>query len=306
MNGYTTGTQAPGTCITPIKCTWRIKMDMQQCVYTTLITHARTVDIYRKKYKPSQNGLISIALNGVWTEPLDPTSDADITAAQLQMDFTFSWFADPIYLTGDYPISMKKRFSWILPKLTPTDQALLKGSADFFGLNFYTSSYTASPSLAFNSSNDFASSVLPFHFKTTYSRHDTLIGPQGGNGWLYDTPTGFKSFLKYIDTRYNHPDIYVTENGFAVRGEADMPRSLLVHDTPRVRFFQGYLRNMMEAMQEGVAIKAYVAWTLLDNWEWSTGFTNRFGVVFVDRPSQMRYLKDSAYYLKSWWMFVKK
>ena len=305
LNGYTTGEQAPGTCITPVKCTWKIKFDMQQCVYTTLIAHARTVDLYRKKYKPEQNGLISIALNGVWTEPLDPTSEADIEASQLQMDFTFSWFADPIYLTGDYPASMKKRFSWIMPRISPKDQVLLKGSADFFGLNQYTSSYTTRPSFSFNSSNNFASSAFPFHFKTTYSRGGVLIGKQGGNDWIYDTPAGFQSFLEYIDKRYNHPDIYVTENGFAVRGEPGLPMHEILHDADRVDYFKGYLSGMMEAIrQSGVSVKAYVAWTLMDNWEWSTGFTNRFGVAHVERPSQVRRLKDSAYFLKNFFEYA--
>lgn len=308
LNGYSTGEQAPGNCITPLKCTWKIKLDLQQCVYTSLIAHARVVDVYRKKYKPSQKGLISIALNGVWAEPLDPKMEADIEAAQLQMDFSFSWFADPIFLTGDYPESIKKRLSWTMPKISPEDQILLKGSADFFALNQYTSSFTTRPSFSLNSTNNFASFYFPFQFKTTYSRHGTLIGRQGGNDWIFNTPAGFKSFLEYIDKRYNHIDIYITENGFAVKGEPDMPLHSILYDKDRVNYFEGYLHNMLIAIKEsGVSVKAYIAWTLVDNWEWSTGYTNRFGVIYIDRSSHVYTFKESAYYLKTFFNYsIKK
>ncbi len=106
-----------------------------------LNAHAQAVDLYRNKYQPTQQGLISITLNSDWSEPLT-SSQADKDAAQRSMDFMLGWFADPIYL-GDYPASMKQRLGNLLPRFTPAQKQLLKDSYDFFGLNHYTSAYIA-------------------------------------------------------------------------------------------------------------------------------------------------------------------
>jgi beta-glucosidase len=73
-------------------------------------------------------------------------------------------------------------------------------------------------------------------------------------------PWGFKKLLKYISNRYGSPDIYVTENGFSVKGEWNMSIEAAVQDTPRIDYYQGYLNAMLEAVSEGVSVKAYMAW----------------------------------------------
>lgn len=74
---------------------------------------------------------------------------------------------------------------------------------------------------------------------------------------------GFKKLLLYVKNRYNSPNIYITENGFSCPGEADLTVADAIHDSPRVDYFQGYLKAMLEAVAEGVHVKAYMAWSLV-------------------------------------------
>lgn len=91
------------------------------------------------------------------------------------------------------------------------------------------------------------------------------------------------------------------ENGFSVPEENHLPMYELVHDVQRIYFFQDYLNAIQLAMKNSnVKVKAYIAWTLTDNFEWNSGFTTPFGVTKMDLKTGKRYAKDSAYYLKDY------
>lgn len=313
LNGYVTGSHAPGRCINPLTCTFGfVPLDLVRCVHTTLIAHARAVDMYRKKFQSTQKGKISLAINGNWAEPFDSTSEQDKKAAQLQLDFSIGWYADPIFL-GRFPQSLTSVIGWMMPTITKQDWTLLKGSADFFGLNQYTTNYVTSTSTKLAQQDKVNVQILPFFFQSTCAKNGTLIGEQGESEWLFNVPFGFKALLKYIDEKYNRPDIIITENGWSVKGEENMTMDQIIHDVTRIDYYQGYLDNMVQAIKEGVRIKGYISWTLLDNWEWATGnflifihaqllvgYTNRFGVTHVDRTTQKRTLKDSAFFLRDY------
>jgi beta-glucosidase len=117
---------------------------------------------------------------------------------------------------------------------------------------------------------------------------------------LFDVPWGFKKALLYVHEKYNHPEIYITENGFSVKDEAKAPMDSKLKDNARVKYYSGYLNAIQEAIKQGVNIKSYFSWTLIDNFEWHTGFTVPFGVSIYDRDSKKRYLKDSFYYLRQY------
>jgi len=108
-------------------------------------------------------------------------------------------------------------------------------------------------------------------------------------------PWGCKKLLKWIDERYDQPNIYITENG------CSYPDKLVdgkVDDQKRVDFYQGYLKACQEAINEGVKLKGYFAWSFMDNFEWASGYEKRFGLHYVDFETLERTPKKSALWFK--------
>ena len=122
------------------------------------------------------------------------------------------------------------------------------------------------------------------------------IGPQGASSWLYSHPPGIRGLLGWVWKRYQAP-IVVTENGFDVRGESALPINEALQDQARVDYLRGYLDNVQLALEvDGVDVRGYHVWSLLDNFEWADGYSCRFGIHYVDytSPARARYPKRSA------------
>lgn len=137
--GYGIGMHAPGRCPDRKKCKEGNGMgEVLQCGHSILLAHAKAVDIYRKKYQNIQEGQISIAPNSEWAQPMNPDNSFDRFFAQAKMDFMLGWFADPIFLTGRYPLLMRAALFSQLPWFTSEESKMLKGSADFFAINHYS------------------------------------------------------------------------------------------------------------------------------------------------------------------------
>jgi beta-glucosidase len=213
----------------------------------------------------------------------------------MKLDFSFGWFVDPIFKDGQYPWMMKLAFGKKLPKFTKEERALVRGSADFFGLNHYTTTYVTRAGYK----SKFKLDIPGLPWTTLYAdAAGNPIGKRGESSWLYSTAWGFKKLLVYIHKKYSKPDIYITENGFSAPNENKMTDSESLWDFERVNYFQGYLTAMKEAIRDhGVVVKSYIAWTLMDNFEWAAGYNERFGVVRVNFTSQERQLKASFHYL---------
>lgn len=229
---------------------------------------------------------------GDWVEPWDPTSQADITACERKLEFSISWFADPIY-KGDYPASMRKQLGSRLPTFTPEQRALVLGSNDFYGMNHYCANYIKDSSAhgEAHATDYFGNLEMLLQNKA-----GEWIGPETQCGWLRPYPVGFRKLLAWISERYGRPPIYVTENGTSVKGENDLPVEKILEDDFRVQYFDGYIRAMADAYaKDGVDVKGYMAWSLMDNFEWAEGFETRFGVTYVDYAGgQKRHPKKSA------------
>jgi len=295
--GYGAGIHAPGRCTERSICPYGDSAtEPYLCAHNVLISHAETVQIYREQFQPTQKGHIGITLNCDWAEPLT-NSTADQLAAERNLLFQLGWYADPVWF-GDYPAVMKQFVGNRLPEFTPDQQKLLKGSYDFFALNHYTTSYAS------NCSNPPANLTLGWQTDqrvnlTKTSVNGTLIGPPADSSWLYVVPWGFRKILNWIWQRYNTP-IYVTENGVDVPNESSLPILVALNDTFRVNFYQSYLSNLLAAITEdGVDVRGYMAWSLLDNFEWADGYSKRFGVHYVDYENNLtRYTKLSSNYLR--------
>jgi len=136
------GQHAPGRTVNPAEEVYRVAHHM-------LMAHARTYNIYQKLYKKKQRGKVGMALNGDWYEAKPSTDLTEARrnekAAERALEFTLGWFARPLY-QGDYPTIMRERIGNRLPRFTPEQSAMIKGSCDFFGLNHYSSHLCEQPS----------------------------------------------------------------------------------------------------------------------------------------------------------------
>jgi len=233
--------------------------------HNVLLAHAEVVHLYRNEYS-HQNGEIGITNNCDWREP--KTDDPkDIAAAERAVLFQLGWFSDPIYGgEGDYPPEMKHVYGEYLPNFTAEQKEKLKGSADFYGFNHYGTAWAA------HSEEPGAD--------RSYANVTEEGFPKAQSKWLFGSGWGFRKLLNWISRRYNRPKIYVTEGGWSLEAQTAEDG---VDDLPRVQYYANYTSSMLDAINEdNVDVKAYFAWSLMDNYEWERGYIERFGATFVD------------------------
>nr|4GXP_A Chain A, Beta-glucosidase Chimeric protein [Thermotoga maritima MSB8]4GXP_B Chain B, Beta-glucosidase Chimeric protein [Thermotoga maritima MSB8]4GXP_C Chain C, Beta-glucosidase Chimeric protein [Thermotoga maritima MSB8] len=275
--GYGSGTFAPGRQSTSEP--WTVG-------HNILVAHGRAVKVFRETVK---DGKIGIVLNGDFTYPWDAADPADKEAAERRLEFFTAWFADPIYL-GDYPASMRKQLGDRLPTFTPEERALVHGSNDFYGMNHYTSNYIRHRSSPASADDTVGNVDVLFT-----NKQGNCIGPETAMPWLRPCAAGFRDFLVWISKRYGYPPIYVTENGAAF--DDVVSEDGRVHDQNRIDYLKAYIGAMVTAVElDGVNVKGYFVWSLLDNFEWAEGYSKRFGIVYVDYSTQKRIVKDSGYW----------
>ncbi len=253
-----------------------------------LRAHALAVRRYREKYQPVQRGEIGITNNCDWREPLTD-SPADQAAAQRALEFFLAWFADPI-LRGDYPDVMHARVGERLPRFSEEEKSLLKNSIDFFGLNHYTTLYASDSRGKPVESTPYGNGGISEDQDVRLSADPNW--EKTAMGWNI-VPWGLRKLLHWIDRRYEHPPIVITENGCACD---DKPEAGQIHDERRIRFLSEYLAEAHRAIQEGVDLRGYFLWSFMDNFEWALGFSKRFGIHYVNYKTLERLPKDSAFW----------
>ena len=272
VHGYALGTMAPG----------RISNSEPYVAgHHQLLAHAKTVALYREHYS-HQQGIIGITNNCDWREPRSDSPE-DRAAAQRAMEFFLGWFADPIY-KGDYPQVMKERAGSKLPVFTDEEKAMLKDSSDFFGLNTY-STMVAEQARGDGDGGFFADQGVMLSMDESWEKTDF--------NWAV-VPWGCRKLLEWIRERYDNPPVYITENGCSY-DDAPGPDGM-IRDTRRIEFYGGYLEACHQAVSNGVNLKGYFAWSLLDNMEWAEGYSQCFGLVHVDRQTLRRNPKESAHW----------
>uniref|UniRef100_A0A7N0UDD7 Beta-glucosidase n=1 Tax=Kalanchoe fedtschenkoi TaxID=63787 RepID=A0A7N0UDD7_KALFE len=307
IQGYAVGFQAPGRCsiLSHILCREGNSSSEPYIVgHNVLLSHAAAVDIYRKKYKAKQGGSVGISFDVIWFEPAT-NSTKDIEATQRAQDFQLGWFLDPL-MFGEYPNSMRDKLGTRLPTFSSAEASLLKGSLDFVGINHYTTFYARDNSTSVigpivNAFTESGTVTLPF-------KGTKAIGDRANSIWLYIVPGGLRSLMNYIKQKYGNPTVIITENGM------DDPNSIFISlkdalkDAKRIKYHNDYLTSLLAAIKEdGCNVKGYFAWSLLDNWEWSVGFSSRFGLYFVDyKNNQTRHAKDSVQWFKNFLTSTRK
>jgi len=177
-------------------------------------------------------------------------------------------------LRGVYPSLLA---DLIAPYQHPDDTAKICRAVDWFGLNHYSPVYVR------------ADDTNPLGIAFGDAPADV---PRSDMGWPIE-PAAFAQTLSEIHQRYNLP-IYVLENGTASHDKIDTAG--LVTDQPRIDYLRAYIGAMFEAIENGADVRGYFVWSLLDNFEWGSGYSQRFGLVYVDYPTQRRIPKASFHW----------
>ncbi|CAI0400607.1 unnamed protein product [Linum tenue] len=291
--GYDNGIFAPGRCSkTYGNCTvGNSGTEPYIVAHNLILAHATAVQRYREKYQEKQKGKIGTLLDFVWYEPLT-RGKADNYAAQRARDFHIGWFLHPI-VYGEYPKTMQEIVGERLPKFTAEEKKMVKGSFDYIGINQYTAYYMYNPHQkqpkVFGYQQDWNAGFA-------FAKNGVPIGPKAHSYWLYNVPWGLYKCLMYVKERYGNPTVILSENGMDQPGNVTLPKGL--HDTVRINYYKGYLAQLKKAADDGANVIGYFAWSLLDNFEWLSGYTSRFGIVYVDYSNLKRYPKMSAYWFK--------
>lgn len=275
--GYGQGVFAPGRTS---------NVDPYLAGHNLIRAHAKAVDVYRKKYQSIQKGVIGITNNCDWREPLT-NSENDKLAAERALEFFLAWFADPVYL-GHYPNCMVERLGERLPKFDSEEIELIQGSSDFFGLNHYTTMYASDAIDGVVKSSVYGNGGLSEDQDVNLSVDSTW--EQTAMKWSV-VPWGCQKLLEWIHNRYDHPPIYITENGGAFDDKLENGE---VNDQRRLNYVKEYLEACHKAIKNGVQLKGYFVWSLMDNFEWASGYAKRFGIHYVDFETLERVPKDSA------------
>ena len=242
-----------------------------------LLSHGLAVQAFRES---GTEGEIGIALNLTPAYPLSD-SDEDRAAARLMDGFHNRWFLDPV-LRGGYPVDMvdelTRRFG-PLDAIRPGDLETIAEPIDFLGVNYYFSARV------------FADADEPILGVSSApaGEHATAMG------WEV-TPDSLHEVLLRVRREYADLPLIVTENGAAF--EDVPPTNGFVDDPQRLAFLRSHLEALQRAIADGVDVRGYCAWSLLDNFEWQHGYSKRFGIVYVDYETLRRIPKSSAHWYR--------
>ncbi|MGN0485312.1 MAG: GH1 family beta-glucosidase [Lachnospiraceae bacterium] len=270
--GYLTGVHAPG-----LK---RSLADTLLMAHHVLKAHGRAVQRMREKAKQPIEIGFAPTCGAVYPESEKPE---DIEAARqcyfsIPQDdnwtWNVSWWSDPIFF-GRYPEEGMKRFEQYMPWLTEADLKLISEPIDMYGQNLYNG-------YCVRAGKDGKPEVV--------ERYDGF--PRTAGGWPI-TPEALRWGPRFLYERYQKP-IYITENGISCTDVISLDGK--VHDPQRIDFTQRYLKELKKASDDGADVRGYFYWSFMDNFEWSEGYSQRFGLVYVDYRNQNRILKDSAYW----------
>ncbi|XP_047505681.1 myrosinase 1-like [Pieris napi] len=262
------------------------------CAKNVLLSHAKAYRLYDKEFRDKYKGQVGLTNQYVWYEPKTPGQEQN---AQLAREFgqlyTFPIFSD----IGGWPPNIESiiaknsraaNFSRSrLPAFTEEEINLVKGSADFCGVNYYSSRLVeeANEHILFQLGEENKELGLGYSYDSTWlPRYD----------WLVSYPPGIRRVMKSLTERYGNIEIKILENGF---GTSDPS----LNDTMRVQYIRDHLEQVLLSIREdGVNVTAYTVWALIDNFEWVSGYESRFGIVHVDYndPTLKRTPRASAYY----------
>jgi len=260
--GYLHGALAPGH---------ENRFEAPIASHNLLRAHGSAVKAYRSEGRHR----IGLVVN---LEPKYPASrdTADLAATQRADAYMNRQYLDPVFL-GRYPDEMVEIFGDAWPNWPAEDFALIAQPIDWLGVNYYTRGVTRHDEASWP-----VKAATVRQPAVTYTETDWEVFPQG-----------LTDILLWVKQRYGDVPIQITENGAAFF-DPPLAEGGRVQDPLRTDYLRKHLRAVHAAIEAGVAVEGYMVWSLLDNLEWSHGFSKRFGIVHVNFATQQRTLKDSA------------
>ncbi|XP_065877280.1 beta-glucosidase 46-like isoform X2 [Euphorbia lathyris] len=295
--GYRSGQFPPSRCSSYFgNCTeGNSENEPFVAAHNIILSHATAVQIYRTKYEKDQGGSIGIVVHFHWFEPIS-NSTADKLASERAQAFFSNWFLDPI-IFGKYPREMVEILGSTLPEFSNNDQEKLKNGLDFIGINHYTSFYVQDCMYSSCKIGRGSSETEGF-CRQTQQRNGVPIGQPTDSDILYVYPDGMEKMVTYVKDRYKNVPMIITENGYDEANNPKLSIEEVVDDVRRVEYISGYLDALTTAMRKGADVRGYFVWSLLDNFEWTGGYTHRFGLHYVDFATLERIPKSSATWFK--------
>jgi len=255
MLGHEQGIFAPGI---------RDRRIALQVAHHLLVSHGMAVKALRDTGCRVPLGIV---LN---LAPMVPATDSaeDAQAAHMADLRGRRWYGDPLFL-GRYPQAAVEEFGADAPVVMDGDMAAIAQPLDFLGINYYSRQVISAAG----------------HFDTTRSGL-----PLTEMGWEI-VPEGLTDLLLQMHRDYRLPPVLITENGGAFK---DPLVEGQVHDADRTDYLRTHIAAVADARDQGVPMAGYMVWSLMDNFEWASGYAKRFGIVHVDYATQQRTPKDSA------------
>ncbi len=253
--GFLTGDHAPG---------FKDQRMAYQVAHHLMVAHGLGVQAIRAAKPDVKAGIV---LN-LW--PAEPASDSadDVAAADKFWNESETLFLDPIF-KGHYPPAVYDKIGRDMPKINDGDMAFISQKLDYVGINFYSRN------------------VLSANGKV-----EKIEGSEYTEmGWEVCAPA-LRRMLVKIDREYKLPPIFITENGVAFKDEISADGR--VHDPRRIEYLKNHFIQTRLAMLDGVDVRGYMVWSLMDNFEWGHGFSKRFGLTYIDYVTQKRIIKDSG------------
>jgi beta-glucosidase len=244
------------------------------CAHHLLVSHGHAVDALRARVKTP----IGIALNFMPAHPAS-SSPTDVLAAARVDGYFNRWFVEPVAGRG-YPQDMLELYAEQMPEFPASDLELMARPIDVLGVNYYERAIVEH---AEDGSRLRRRHVQRAESERTADRE--IYAP------------GLGEVLRWLHQEYDFPRLVITENGAAYPDVLGVDGR--VHDAPRTAFLKEHLAEVARTCREGVPVDTYFAWSLLDNFEWSEGYSLRYGLVHVDFETQKRVPKDSAHFFRS-------
>lgn len=266
--GYRYGSDAPGLRLTNAQVT--------QVTHNALLGHGLAVQAVRANGRAGTR--VGIADNAVSTIPIIETPE-NIKAARIAYREENARSLTAIH-EGRYTDLYLKSQGADAPKFTAEEMKIISSPLDFTGLNIYEPTWVRA------SSNEAGYETLDM--PKSYPHMSAL--------WLQLGPSGMYWSPKFLHELWGVKEIYITENGAASADVLNKTGEVL--DIDRIFFLRSYLEQLQRATSEGVPVKGYFLWTLIDNYEWSDGYAMRFGIVYVDYKTQKRTVKLSGQFYK--------
>ncbi len=260
--GYGSGQFAPGI---------KDPVAALQVSHHLLLSHGLAMTAMRVVNAPAKLGIV---LNQ-WTAMPATDSAADKAEAEWEYARSVQWFMDPIF-KGSYPQLALDRMDQSRFTVFEHDLNIIHQPLDFLGVNYYVRAFVSTESPAKKPEG-----------KLGFTDMGWEIYPQGFSDLLLGLHQEYKD--------YGLPPIYITENGMA---SADKLEGGTVHDQNRIDYLSRHLAAVAHAMEQGVDIRSYFYWSLMDNFEWNSGYAKRFGLIYVDYKTQQRTMKESAYWYR--------